>query len=102
METFPQVIQPHRPASADIIRRWVKDLFRETKIIPEYFTPHSCRSASTSKAAFTNVLIDDILKQGCWRNAKTFKTYYEKEIVNFAEDEDMYAQSIMKETFKKQ
>ena len=86
--------KPKRPAATDTVRRWVKDLFKETKVIPEYFTPHSCRSASTSKASL-QINLDDILKQGCWRNAKTFKRYYEKNIIHFANDSSSFQDSII-------
>ena len=78
----------HKAASTDTIRRWIKNLFAETKAIPNIFTAHSCRAASTSKAALSNrINIDDILLQGCWRNATTFRRFYEKEIVNFVDEE---------------
>ena len=32
--------------------------------------------------------MDEILKQGCWKNMKTFKKFYEKEIINYAKDVD--------------
>ena len=47
--------------------------------------PHSCRAAATSKAKKLNVNMEDILKQGCWKNMKTFKNHYEKEIIQYAD-----------------
>lgn len=88
--------RPKRAASGDTIRRWIKDLFKATTAIPNMFSPHSCRSASTSKASLSRLLnIDDILQQGCWRNAKTFQKYYQKEIVSFAPEEDIFQKSLM-------
>ena len=49
--------------------------------------PHSCRAASTSKAKKLNVNMEDILKQGCWKNMKTFKKHHEKEIIYYADDD---------------
>ena len=31
--------------------------------------------------------MEDILKQGCWKNLKTFKTHHEKEIIYYADDD---------------
>ena len=31
--------------------------------------------------------MEDILKQGCWKNMKTFKKHYEKEIIYYADDD---------------
>ena len=50
------------------MKRWVKELFIETSILKEH-TPHTCRSAATSKASQLNVDIAEILKEGCWTNA---------------------------------
>ena len=63
--------KPFRAAAIDSMRRWVKDLFIETSILKEY-TPHTCRSAATSKVSQLNVDIAEILKQGCWKNANKF------------------------------
>ena len=91
--------KPKRAASADTIRRWIKELFNTTGAIPNTFTPHSCRSASTSKALSNHINIDDILKQGCWRNARTFKQYYNKEIVDFAPEESDFQNAVLDERF---
>ena len=72
--------KPFRVAAVDSMRRWVKELFMETSILKEY-TPHTCRSAATSKASQLNVDIAEILKQGCWKNAKIFFSFYKKDIV---------------------
>ena len=76
--------KPRKPASIDTIRRWVKELFKEVNIVD--FTPHSCRSASTSKALQLNIDIEAILKQGCWKNEDTFLKFYNKDIVHKAPD----------------
>ena len=49
--------------------------------------PHSCRAAVTSKAKKLNVNMEDILKQCCWKNMKTFKKHYEKEIIYYYDDD---------------
>ena len=30
--------------------------------------------------------MEDILKQGCWKNMGTFKKHYEKEIIYYVDD----------------
>ena len=85
MQTYTNALfitngKPFRVAAIDSMRRWVKELFMETSILKEY-TPHTCRSAATSKASQLNVDIAEILKQGCWKNAKIFFSFYKKDIV---------------------
>jgi len=47
-------------------------------------------------AEHISINIDETLLQGCCRNAKIFKKYYEKEIVNFVDDEeDIFQQSLL-------
>ena len=58
--------KPYHPASEDTIARWIKDLMRISGVATDIFKPHSCRSASTSKAHITGVSIDNILKCGQW------------------------------------
>ena len=74
--------KPYRTASIDILRRWIKETFAETNLI-ENFTPHSCKSASTTKAFNMNLDILDILGKACWDNAKTFLQHCKKEIVSY-------------------
>ena len=69
--------KPFRTAGIDSVRRCVKDLFIETSILEEY-TPHTYRSAATSKASQLNVDIAEILKQGCWKNAKEIFSFYKR------------------------
>ena len=86
--------KPFRAAAIDSMRRWVKDLFIETSILKKY-TPPTCRSAATSKASQLNVDIAETLKQGCWKNAKTFFNYYKKDIAYYA-PEDVDLMNILK------
>ena len=74
--------KPFRATAIDSIR-WVKDLLVETSILKEY-TPNTCRLAATSKASQLSV---DILKQGYWKNAKTFFNFYKKDIVYYAPED---------------
>ena len=64
--------KPFRAAAIDSMRRWVKDLFIETSILKWY--THTLGSQ-------LNVDFAEILKQGCWKNAKTFFNFHKKDIV---------------------
>ena len=85
--------KPSRAATIDSMRRWVKHLFIEMSILKQYI-PHTCRSAATRKANQLNVDTAKILKQGCWKNAKTFFNSYKKDIVYYA-PEDVEFMSIL-------
>ena len=50
------------------------------------FSPHSTRSAGSSKAKKDLVSINTILKTGGWRSMKTFGWFYDKEIVERKDD----------------
>ena len=45
------------------------------------FSAHSCRSASTSKAAASGVSLERILMAGQWSTSSMFYEYYRKDIV---------------------
>ena len=45
------------------------------------FKPHSCRSASVSKAKVNGVPTSVILEKGCWKRESTFKKFYYKDII---------------------
>ena len=60
----------------------MKERFAKINLI-ENFSPHSCRSASTTKAFNMSLDILDILRKACWSNAKTFLQYNKKEVVSY-------------------
>ena len=74
--------KPYHTASIDTLRRWIKGIFVQTNLI-ENFSPHSCRSASTTKAFNMSLDIIAILRKVCWSNAKVFLQHYKKEIVSY-------------------
>ena len=67
------------------MRRWIKGIFIENKIVN--FFSHSCREASSSKAKRIDIIIDEIIKRGCWKNRKNFFIFYDKEITEYAPDD---------------
>ena len=46
------------------------------------YKPHSCWSASTSKARDNGASITDVLKRGCWKSQNAFTKFYSKDIIN--------------------
>ena len=86
LNTDQLIIRLKKPcigASIDTVRRWVKDIF----ILNIDFSPRSCWAASMSKAKNVEVNIDEMLKQGCWKNRKNFFIYYDKVIIEYAPDD---------------
>ena len=74
--------KPHKPASSDMVSRWIRDKPGIAGINTNVYKPHSCRPASTTKASDNGVSITDILKRGCWKSQNTFIKFYSKDIIN--------------------
>ena len=87
---FITTSKSYRPASKDTLARWIKSVLHDAGIVMAIFTPHSTRSALTSKAAL-KVLIQIVLKTGGWPSIQTFANYYNKQI----DDSEMFATSIV-------
>ena len=60
--------KPRKAESCDTISRWIRDKLGMAGINTNVYKPHSCRSASTSKARDNGVSITDIFKWGCWES----------------------------------
>ena len=59
------------------------------------FSPHSTRSAGSSKAKKDLVSINTILKTGRWRSMKTFGRFYDKEFPYQVKRKDEFALNIL-------
>ena len=77
--------KPFKGDSIDTMRRWIKHIFIVNNIV--YFSPRSCRTASSNKAKCIDVNIDGIIRRGCWKNRKNIFIYYDKEITEYAPDD---------------
>ena len=66
--------KPFRPATIDSMRRWVKQLFIERIFILKEHTPHSCRSAATSKTNQLNINIGLLKKTTLYIMHQKMKT----------------------------
>ena len=86
---FVILVKPHRAASADTLARWVKTCMGESGIDIGKFSAHSCRSSSTSKASFIGVNLKDIMRAAGWSVESTFRRFYEKEIIDSVEDNNI-------------
>ena len=61
-QLFITTVQPYKGASCDTISRWIKNTMAVGGIDTGHFTPHSCRSASTTAAAMRGISIKTIIK----------------------------------------
>ena len=46
------------------------------------FVAGSCRAANASKTKQVGILLNDVLKIGCWLKEHTFKMFKSKDIIN--------------------
>ena len=74
---FLTTVPPIRMASRDTLRRKTKDILLATGIDLSIFSPHSTRSASSSKAALTLPLSTIISTIG-WSSESTFAKFYRR------------------------
>ena len=83
-------VPPHNEASQQTISRWIKQVLNKAGLDLTIFTPHSTRSASTTKAKAANIPLSTILKTAGWSRESTFAKYYNKQI----SDEEVFADAI--------
>lgn len=69
--------KPYGNASKDTLARWIKAGIHEAGI-PNNFTAHSTRSASTSNLARSGIDVHTILSKAGWSTASTFHKFYNK------------------------
>lgn len=69
---------PYKSVSRDTITRWTKTVLVDAGIDMSVFTPHSVRSASTSKAAEI-IPLQTVLKTAGWTQQSTFTKYYKRD-----------------------
>ena len=74
--------KPYWSASDDTISRWTREILALAGVDTDVFTPHSCRSASTSKAKAVGVCRSDMMKKAGWSRDSTFKKFYDKDIID--------------------
>ena len=77
---FITSVPPHRHVTSSTLARWSKTVLNASGIDTTIYGAHSTRAASASAAAMRGVPIDSILKQGCWKTANMFNTWYNRPI----------------------
>lgn len=83
--------RPHKPATAQTISRWIKQVLAESGVDVSAFSAHSTRHASTSAASAAGVSVDTIRKAAGWTTtSNTFAKFYHRQIL----DEGNFARSV--------
>ena len=85
---FLTTVRPYKGASSDTIARWIKNKMLEAGINTALFSPHSCRSAVTSKVDATGTSITTILQSASWSRTSTLKKFYLKDIQQVYPDQN--------------
>ena len=75
---FLTTVRPCKGVSSDAC--WIKNTMQGAGINTGLFSPHSCRSAATSKFDASDTSITTILQSASWSRTSTFKNYYLKDI----------------------
>ncbi|CAG2256276.1 unnamed protein product [Mytilus edulis] len=63
-------VKPHQDVTKDTIARWIKTVLQRSGIDTKIYGAHSVRSATTSRAKFKAVPIQEILDKAGWTNEK--------------------------------
>ena len=77
---FLTTVRPYKGASGDTFASWIKNTRQQAGINTGLYSPHSCRSAATSKANASGTSITTILQSASWSRTSTFKIFYLKDI----------------------
>ena len=72
------------PVARNTISRWLTDVMFRAGIDTTYFTGHSTRVASVSKAKRRGANPNQLILQGDWTNVTTFHDHYDREILGSA------------------
>lgn len=74
--------KPHRPATAQSIGRWIKQILSESGVDTSIFTAHSTRHASTSAASRAGLSVDVIRKTAGWSaQSAVFANFYNRPLL---------------------
>ncbi|XP_058799080.1 uncharacterized protein LOC131668714 [Phymastichus coffea] len=80
-ELFISFIKPFKKVTSQTISRWIRTVMRQAGI-DEFFTAHSTRHASTSRALREGLDIGTIRNAASWsENSKVFARFYNRPIV---------------------
>lgn len=90
---FISTRKPHKRVTRATIARWLKKILVSSGIDISVFSAHSYRGASASCAYNHGVSIEEIMSKASWSNAKTFKDFYFKPVV----DDSKFATAVLKQ-----
>ena len=93
-QLFLAIVEPHKPVVPSTIANWLKSLMEAAGVDTETFKAHSTRAASTSKAKFQGLSVEQIVKRGNWSNASTFQRFYYKSIKSTT-DSESYTKNVL-------
>ncbi|KAI8433085.1 hypothetical protein MSG28_013943 [Choristoneura fumiferana] len=86
--------KPHKPASAQSISRWIKQVLGESGVDVATFSAHSTRHAATSTAHASGISLDTIRKAAGWSiSSQTFAKFYHRPI---KQDEACFAKCVLR------
>ena len=91
---FLALNEPHKSVKPCTIARWLTEIMNLAGINTETYRAHSVRAASTSKSKQSGLSCAQILKAASWSNARTFRTFYHKDIED--ENETVFAEAVLK------
>ena len=81
-QLFLQVKKPHAPASKATISRWISELIKGIVRSPCGVRTHDVRGQAASKAWFSRVPLEEILKAATWKTASTFVSCYLTDVLS--------------------
>ena len=67
---------PYTPASKDTISRWIRDLITPHVSDSERARAHDVRGQSTSRAWFSGVPLEEVMKAAAWKTPTSFVSCY--------------------------
>lgn len=83
---------PHKPASAQTISRWIKQVLSGSGVDVAAFSAHSTRHAATSAARAAGLSLDVIRKSAGWTpSSQSFAKFYNRPILK----NDIFARTIL-------
>lgn len=90
---FITTVKPHKPASTQTLRHWIKSLLKKSGINTNEFTAYSVKHAAVSKANSKNVDIDTIRRTAGWsEKSKIFGKFYNRPI---QDTNETFARSVL-------
>ena len=70
-------IGKHGPVTlVSTIARWIKSCLQKAEIDTSKFQEHSTRAAATTKAAMSDLTVEDIIKATDWSSVGVFQNFY--------------------------